>query len=62
MSIEEERNSHYSEQTGHNLRGVHKGVVIKLNGYQPEAIPGFSGIEGQRIRRSMRRVTKTGKR
>lgn len=58
-------NGHYSEQTGHRLRGVHKKVVEKLNGDTPESIPGFNGIqpiESVRIRRSMRRISQTGKR
>lgn len=59
-----ERNIHYSEQTGHALRGEHDRVKDKI-GQMPEGIPGFERIEVSRawlIRRTMRRPTRTGKR
>lgn len=52
---------HYSEQNGHALRGEHERVRRKLGGVMPESIGGFNGIEQQRVRRSMRRISKTGK-
>ena len=58
------KNTHYSMQTGHYLRGVHETVVKKLGGNMPEGIAGYRGIEGieqQRIRRSMRRITSSGR-
>lgn len=58
-------NGHYSEQTGHLLRGTHKDVVNRLGGTMPESIPGFDGIDvtrAQVIRRSMRRIPRDGRR
>lgn len=63
--IKKGNNSHYSEQTGHLLRGNHKDVVNRLGGTMPESIPGFDGIDAtkaQRIRRAMRRIPRDGRR
>lgn len=56
----EKRNNHYSLQTGHELRGEHEIIFRKL-GISPECIPGYSGIEIHRKRRSMRRIVSSGK-
>lgn len=61
MTESDRKNGHYSLQNGHALRGEHERVKKKLGGVMPEAIAGFNGIEQQRVRRSMRRVTDTGK-
>lgn len=58
------KNGHYSEQTGHLQRGEHKKVVIKLGGIMPEALPGYEGITERNawlVRRTMRRIARTGK-
>ena len=61
MVEKKENNGHYSEQTGHYLRGVHERLKGILNGYPPESIPGYDGMEAARIRRSMRIISRTGK-
>lgn len=58
-------NGHYSEQTGHLLRGAHKDIVTKLGGTMPESLPGFEGLDvvkAQMIRRQMRRAPRDGRR
>lgn len=55
------KNGHYSEQNGHALRGEHERVRVRLGGAMPESINGFKGIEQQRIKRSMKRIPKAGK-
>lgn len=63
--IENQNNGHYSEQTGHLLRGNHNYVVSKLGGVMPETVPGFKGIDvtkSQLIRRNMRRTPRDGRR
>ena len=58
------KNNHYSEQTGHALRGEHKKVSDQLNGEMPELISGFGSLDVSKtwlVRRSMRRISKTGK-
>lgn len=67
MGNKESRNEHYSRQTGHTLRGIHSDVVKRLGGLMPESLPGFQGIrthevDTQLIRRSMRRITDSGRR
>jgi hypothetical protein len=60
-----QNNQHYSEQTGHFLRGAHSDVVKKLGGKMPESLPGFDGIDvtkAQMSRRQMRRITRDGRR
>lgn len=57
-------NRHYSEQTGHSLRGKHNDIVNRLGGVMPESIPGFDGIDvtkSQLIRRTMRRTPRDGR-
>ncbi len=60
--LDRKNHSHYSEQNGHALRSEHERVRKMLDGEMPEGINGFNGIEQQRIRRTMRRVPRTGKR
>lgn len=61
MTESDRKNDHYSKQNGHALRGEHERVKKKLGGIMPEAIAGFNGIEQQRVRRSMKRISITGK-
>lgn len=63
--IKKLNNGHYSEQTGHLLRGRHSDVVNILGGTMPESIPGFAGIDAtkaQLIKRTMRRTPRDGRR
>lgn len=59
------KNNHYSEQSGHALRGEHEKIRVRLGGLMPESIPGFNGIDitrAQLIRRTMRRTPRDGRR
>ncbi len=57
---EDSKNIHYSDQTGHALRGAYDRVARQL-GSPPRIIPGFDGVEETRRKRTMRRISDSGR-
>lgn len=57
-----EINSNYFNQEDNSFRVERADVVNKPGGKMPESVGGYDGIESIRIRRSMRRISRTGKR
>ena len=57
------RNGHYSELTGHMMRGQHRRAENALGGMPPEAVPGFQRLEVPvwTARRSSRRIPRDGR-